>query len=121
MHAVHVDRLIAFGEPYLTRSSERQLLMYSMDKRVRFSILFIDFGFSKGLQRGAEFFFRLPHRLPKRLLIHYSSLSNNHRKVNCYWGCNNCGRQGESMVFVYHIAGNFHQAIIFASFATFSH
>ena len=33
-HAVHMDRLIAFEQPYLTRKSERQLLMYSMDKRV---------------------------------------------------------------------------------------
>ena len=85
-------RLAAFKQPYLTRNSERQLLMYLIDKRVRFSILLLTLHLvsqiAKGLQRGAEFYFRLPHRLPKRLLIHYSSLPNNHRKVNRYWGCN---------------------------------
>ena len=44
-----------------------------------FFYTFTDFGLSKGLQRDAEFYFRLPHRLPKRLLIHYSSLPNNHK------------------------------------------
>ena len=61
---------IAFGEPYLAKSSEGQLLMYSMDKRVCFSILLLNLVSQiKGLQRGAEFYFRLPHRIPKRLFI----------------------------------------------------
>ena len=65
MYASHVDRLVAFGEPYLARSSERQLLMYSMDKSVNFSILLLNLiGLSKGLQRDAKLYFRLPHRLP---------------------------------------------------------
>ena len=42
-YAVHVivNRLVAFEQPYLASSSKRQLLMYSMDKRVRFSILIL--------------------------------------------------------------------------------
>ena len=37
------ERLVAFERPYLmiTRNSERQLLMYSVDKRVRFSTLLL--------------------------------------------------------------------------------
>ena len=38
-------------------------------------------------------------RLPKRLLVHYSSLPNNHRKVNC------CG-----LIITHHF--NFHELLI---------
>ena len=31
-----MDRLVAFEQPYLTRNSERQLLMYLMDKKYVF-------------------------------------------------------------------------------------
>ena len=33
--------LVAFEQPYLTRNSERQLLLYSIDKRVHFLILLL--------------------------------------------------------------------------------
>ena len=56
------DRPVIFEQPYLTRKSERQLLMYSMDKRVRFSVLLLTLVSQKD-------YFRLPHGITHTLLI----------------------------------------------------
>ena len=37
-HATHMDRIVAFKQLYLARNSERQFLMYLMDKKVHYDI-----------------------------------------------------------------------------------
>ena len=81
-----MDRLIAFEQLYLARNSERQLLMYSMDKRVRFSILLLTLVSQKDSRAREVLNFILGYLID--YLRDYSSLPKYHRKVNCYWGCN---------------------------------
>ena len=59
--------LVSMGDD-VTRSRS----IYSMDKGVHFSILLLTLVSQKDSRREAlNFIFRLPHKLPKRILIHY--------------------------------------------------
>ena len=78
---------VALQQPCLLRESTRQLLMYSLDKRVFFYTL-ADFHIQKRLKRSTDFCFKLPHILPPnyRQITHHYLITT--KKVNCYWGCN---------------------------------
>ena len=49
--------------------------MYLLDKRVSFSIHLLTSVSQKGSREALNFYFRLPHRPPKRLLIDYSYIT----------------------------------------------
>ena len=82
--AVHVDRLIAFEQVYLAKSSERQLLMYSMDKRVRFSILLLTLVSQKDSREALNFIlgYLIDYLRDYSYIIHHYLITT--EKVNCY-------------------------------------
>ena len=78
---MYVDRLVAFEQPYLARNSERQLLMYSMDKRVRFSILLLTLVSQKNSREVLNFIFLgypIDYLRDYRLFIFKFSPRNSH-------------------------------------------
>jgi hypothetical protein len=74
------DRACEVRPMVLIRESSTQLIVYSLDTCIRYSTYSPIFKSQKGSIEALNFFI-----LTSSII---SQLPHNHRKINCYWGCN---------------------------------